>query len=109
MPNPVRLKQLETASAFCLFDRKLSSSGSSSIVWGVLNLLIGAAILSGQNSWGIVSAALGLALIAAGIYERKVRDPKVIIISAATLGGLAVWNFTLIAMAAMGKAQLALG
>ena len=37
------------------------------------------------------------------------RDPKVIIISAVTLAGLALWNFALIGLAAMGKVELALG
>jgi hypothetical protein len=58
---------------------------------------------------GAVSLLLGLALIVAGVYERKVRDPKVIIISAATLAGLALWNFALIGLAAMGKVHLVIG
>jgi hypothetical protein len=97
------------AGSFCLFDKKLRSSGNSSIVWGVLNLLIGGAILAANNVWGSVSLLLGLALVVAGIYERKVRDPKVIFISAATLAVLALWNFMLIGLAAMGKVHLALG
>jgi hypothetical protein len=97
------------AAQFCLFDKKLSSSGTSSIVWGVLNALIGTFILVGDGIWGAVSLLLGLALIAGGIYEKKVRDPKVIMISAGTLGGLALWNFALIGLAAMGKVELALG
>jgi hypothetical protein len=104
-----RLEQLKLAGAFCLFDKKLRSSGNSSIVWGLLNLLIGGVVIAQHNNWGAVSLILGLALIVAGVYERNVRDPKVIMISAATLGGLALWNFTLIGLAAMGKAHLALG
>jgi hypothetical protein len=104
-----RLKRLSLAAQFCLFDKKLSSSGTSSIVWGALNVLIGTAILVANDTWGAVSLCLGVALIAAGIYEKKVRDPKVIIISAATLIGLALWNFALIGLAAIGKAELALG
>src|ERR1700732_4199783 len=83
--NPQRIEQLTVAGSFCLCDKKLRSSGNSSIVWGVLNLLIGGAVLAANNIWGAVSVLLGLALIAAGVYERRVRDPKVIIISAATL------------------------
>jgi hypothetical protein len=110
MPSdPQRIEQLTVAGSFCLFDKKLRSSGNSSIVWGVLNLLIGGAVLAANNIWGAVSVLLGLSLIAAGVYERRVRDPKVIIISAATLAGLALWNFTLIGLAAMGKVHLALG
>jgi hypothetical protein len=107
--DPQRLERLTLAGSFCLFDRRLRSSGNSSIVWGLLNLLIGAAVAATNNIWGAVSVVLGLGLIAAGVYERKVRDPKVIVISAATLAGLALWNFTLIGLAAMGKVQLALG
>ncbi|SRR5258708_34537649 len=109
MSDPQRLEQLTIAGSFCLFDKKLRSSGNASIVWGVLNLFIGVAIVAANDIWGAVSLLLGVALIAAGVYERKVRDPKVIIISAATLAGLAVWNFALIGLAAMGKVQLLLG
>ena len=65
--------------------------------------------MAAHNKWGAVSLILGLALIAAGVYQRKVRDPKVITISAITLAALALWNFALIALAAMGKVHLALG
>jgi hypothetical protein len=107
--DPQRVEQLTLAGSFCLFDKKLRSSGNASMVWGVLNLLIGVAVVAANDSWGVVSLFLGLALVAAGVYERKVRDPKVIIISAATLAGLALWNFTLIGLAAMGKVELLLG
>ncbi len=104
-----RVKRLSVAGAFCLFDKKLSSSGNASIIWGAVNTLIGAIILNAHNRWGFVSLVLGLGLIAAGLYERKVRDPKVIIISAATLGVLALWEFALIGLAAAGKAHVAPG
>ncbi len=78
-------------------------------MWGLLNLLIGIAVVSAHNNLGAVSLFFGLALIVAGVYERRVRDPKVIIISAATLGTLALWDFALVGLAAMGKVQLALG
>lgn len=39
--DPRRVEQLALAGSFCLFDKKLRSSGNASIVWGVLNLLIG--------------------------------------------------------------------
>jgi hypothetical protein len=107
--DPQRVEQLAVAGSFCLFDKKLRSSGNSSIVWGALNLLIGGAVLACNNSLGVVSLLLGLALVVAGVYERRVRDPKVIILSAATLAGLALWNFALIGLAAMGKVHLALG
>ena len=104
-----RINRLSVAAAFCFFDQKLSSSGNASIVWGVLNALIGVLILSADNKWGYVSLLAGLAMIAAGTYEKKVRDPQVIIISAATLGGLALWEFALVGLAAVGRVHLALG
>jgi hypothetical protein len=107
--NSQRTEQLTWAGSFCLFDSKLRSSGKSSIVWGVFNLLFGSVAISRNNNLGVISVILGLGLASAGIYQLKVRDPKVIIISAATLGGLALWNFALIALAAAGKAHLALG
>jgi hypothetical protein len=107
--DPQHVERLSVAGAFCLFDKKLRSSGNSSIVWGLLNLLIGGAALAARSRWGAVSLLLGLGLVAAGIYERRVRDSKVIIMSAATLAGLALWNFTLIGLAASGKVHLALG
>jgi hypothetical protein len=107
--NPERIGQLKMAAEFCLFDKKLVSSGNSSIVWGLLNALFGASFLTRGNNWGAVSLVLGLALIAVGIYERKVRDPKVIIVSAATLAVLALWNFALIALSAFGNTQSTLG
>jgi hypothetical protein len=50
-----RLKQLQTAGALCVFDKKLRSSGTSSIVWGAINLLIGAVAISRNTPWGSVS------------------------------------------------------
>jgi len=107
--DPQRVERLSLAGSFCLFDKKLRSSGNSSIIWGVLNLVIGGALIAAQNNWGAVGVFLGLALVAAGLYERTVRDPKVIIISAATLAVLAVWDFALIGLAAMGKVHLIAG
>ena len=97
--NPQRVEQLSVAAAFCLFDNRLRASGNSSIVWGMLNLLVGGAIVAANDRWGLVSLLFGVGLIGAGIYERRVRDPKVIILSAATLAGLALWDFALIGLA----------
>ena len=107
--DPQRFEGLTLAGSFCLFDKKLRSSGNASIIWGLLNLLIGGALIAAKDNWGAVSMLLGLALVAAGLYERTVRDPKVIILSAATLAVLAVWDFALIGMAAMGKVHLIAG
>ena len=48
-------------------------------------------------------------MVAAGLYEKTVRDPKVIIMSAATLAFLALWEFALIGLAAAGKVHLVMG
>ncbi len=110
MPSdPERVKRLSIAGSFCLFDRRLRSSGSGILIWGLLNVSIGGFALAAHNYWGLGSLSLGLVLVAAGAYERGVRDPKVIIVSAATLGMLALWNFALIALAAMGVIRLTLG
>jgi hypothetical protein len=109
MPDPYRLKRLQIAGQFCMYDKKLRSSGNSSMIWGILNLLIGGLGVLAKNPWAIVSLVLGAALVAAGAYEKRVRDPKVIIVSTCTLAGLAIWNFALIALAASGKVELALG
>ena len=71
--DPKRLERLQLAGAFCLFDKKLRSSGNASIAWGLVNALIGAAILAGSSPWGVVSLLFGLGLIGAGVYERRVR------------------------------------
>jgi hypothetical protein len=107
--DPQRLQKMSLAGSFCLFDKKLRSSGNSSIVWGVLNLIIGGGLVAADDKWGWISLLLGLALIAAGAYEKRVRDPRVIIISASTLAGLAIWNFALIGLAATGQVKLVLG
>ena len=58
----------------------------------MLNALIGAIILSPAKTIAFCvcqGLLLGLALIAAGVYEKKVRDPKVIIISGSHLEAVA--------------------
>ena len=107
--DPQRMQRLAVAAQFCMFDKKLRSSGNASIIWGVLNLLVGGLLLAADDYWGGVSLLLGIGLIAAGIYQRTVRHAEVIIISAATLAVLALWNFTLLILAVMGKVELALG
>jgi hypothetical protein len=97
------------AAAFCLFDKKLSSSGNSSVIWGALNLLIGGVLITRNDAWGAVSLVLGMGLVVAGLYQKKVRDPKVVIVAAATLAALGLWNLTIIALAVMGKAHLVMG
>src|SRR5262249_31328177 len=58
------------------FDKKLRSSGTSNILWGTINLLIGTLAISQSTIWRSVSLTLGLGLLVAGLYVRTVRDPK---------------------------------
>ena len=105
--DPRRVEQLNLAASFSLFDKKLRSSGNASLAWGIVNLLIGVGFVAAHNYWGLVSLLFGLGLIVAGSYERQVRAPKVIIVSAVSLAGLAIWDFVLIGLSALGKVQLA--
>ena len=79
----------------CTFDRQLNSGGKGSIGWGVFTLAIGL-FITGRGGWGWINIGFGLLLIATGIYEMKVREPKVIRVSAAVLGLLAVWNIGIV-------------
>jgi uncharacterized protein YjeT (DUF2065 family) len=104
-----RINRLQLAGDFCMFDNKLRSSGNGSIAWGVINTLIGGSLLASGHIWAAVSLIFGLALVVEGIYERRVRDPKVIIVSAATLASLALLHFTFLILAALGKEGIGFG
>jgi hypothetical protein len=56
-----RVEQLRLAGSFCFFDKKLRSAGNGSILWGVLNLLIGGLLVAAHDNWGAVGLFLGLA------------------------------------------------
>jgi hypothetical protein len=92
-----------------MFDKKLRSSGNGSIAWGLLNVAIGGVLVSGHHLSGLVSLSFGAALVIEGFYERKVRDPKVIIVSTATLAALSLLHFSSIVLAAVNKTSLAFG
>ena len=83
----------------CTYDRQLNSSGKGTIGWGVFSFAIGLFITL-NGGWGWINLGFGLLLIATGIYEMKVREPKVIRVSAAVLGLLAVWNIAAIVLSA---------
>ena len=74
--DPQRVERLSVAGAFCLFDKKLRSSGNGSIVWGLLNLLIGALLVAANDKWGAVSLLLGLALVRGGYSTREKCAPE---------------------------------
>jgi hypothetical protein len=104
-----RFRALNRAAEFTTFDKSLTSSGRSSIFWGAINLVLAAVLLSSGNRFGVVDAALGTLLVASGIYEMKVRDARVIKISALTLAFLAVWNLGGIALAFATNSRVVFG
>jgi len=64
--SPERRKRLQIAGAFCVFDKKLRSRGTSSILWGTVRdpkvILISAGTLAVLALWNlalIVLAAIG--------------------------------------------------
>jgi hypothetical protein len=85
------LSRLQTATLFNNYDAGFRKSAYSSIGWGVFSAVIGAVLLS-RGSFGWINLAFGIFLIGEGVYEMRVRDPKVVKVTAFTLGTLAAWN-----------------
>lgn len=109
MTSQSRLLALNRAAEFVTFDRNLTASGRSSIFWGAINLIFAAVLLAAGNMFGLVDAALGTLLVVSGIYEMRVRDPRVVKISALTLGLLALWNFAGLALAVATHSKIVFG
>lgn len=109
MLSESRFIALNRAAEFTTFDKSLTSSGRISIFWGAINLVLAAILLAAGNMFGVVDAALGTLLVASGMYEMKVRDPRVIKISALTLGLLAAWNLGGIALTFATNSRLVFG
>ncbi|HEX2330866.1 MAG TPA: hypothetical protein VHN74_19235 [Candidatus Angelobacter sp.] len=87
-----RIDKLNVAASLHQFDRALNRSAWESLGWGAFSAVIGLVLLSTTAHFGWVNLAFGVLLIAEGLYEKKVREPKVILVSAATLGVLGLWN-----------------
>jgi hypothetical protein len=93
-----RLEKLNVAAGLHGFDRALTRSARGSIGWGVFSLVI-AALIFASGGFGWINLILGSLLVVEGVYEMRAREPRVIKVSAATLGALAVWNLGSIAVA----------
>ena len=98
-----RFRKLQTAASLMNFEYGLKASGKTSIYWGIFTLFFGVlglsspfvgmvASIKANILIGAVNFLLGAFLIAAGIYQRRSRRPRVFRISAVTLGLLAAWN-----------------
>lgn len=98
-----RLDKLNVAAALHGFDKALNRSAWGSIGWGAFSALIGAFLVYSTNPFGWVNVVVGLLLIGVGLYEKRVREPRVIKVSAATLGLLGLWNLANFIMAAMAS------
>lgn len=62
-------------------------------------------LLPRSAGFGWINLALGALLIAEGLYEKRVRQPRVIVVSAATLGLLGLWNLAGFIMALMAHSR----
>jgi hypothetical protein len=104
-PVNERFERLNVAAALRGFDQALVRSAKVSIGWGLFAMIIGA-IFFATGRFGWINLICGLALVIEGIYEMKVREPKVIIVAATTLGFLAIWNMGSLVAAAFLHARL---
>jgi hypothetical protein len=86
-----RLERLNFAAVLHGFDRALERSAKGSIGWGLFCMGIGGLVFA-RGGFGWINLIFGVLLVAEGLYEMKVREPQVIMVAAATLGILAVWN-----------------
>jgi hypothetical protein len=101
-----RLDKLNVAAALHGFDKALNRSAWGSLGWGMFSALIGAILLYSTSHFGWVNIVIGLLLVVEGIYEKRVREPKVIKISAATLGLLGLWNLGGFILAVMASSRV---
>ena len=102
-----RIEKLNVAASLHQFDKALNRSAWSSLGWGAFSVLIGAFLFSRNSRFGWVNLAAGGLLIVAGLYEKSVREPKVIKVSAATLGLLGLWNLAGFVLAMMAHSRVA--
>jgi hypothetical protein len=97
LANTTRLEKLNSAALLYNFHKKLDRSAWESIGWGIFSLGIALFVFSrGGLAW--VHLVFGILLIAEGIYEKQVREPKVIKVEAATLGLTGLWNIGVFAL-----------
>ena len=95
-----RLERMNVALTLCAMQRQVRSRAKATIGWGVFCLVIGGALVAAQNWLGVaVNGGFGLLLAGAGVYELRSSDPKVMKVSAMTLGLVAAWNLGIFALA----------
>jgi hypothetical protein len=104
MAPATRLDKLNVAASLHVFDKTLDRSAWESLGWGAFSLVVGIFLLS-TGRFGWINLVFGLLIIIEGLYEKQVREPKVIKVSAATLGLLGVWNLAVFILAAMAKSR----
>lgn len=101
-----RIDKLNVAAALHEFDRALNRGAWESLGWGAFSVGIGVILLyTTAHLVGWVNLAFGFLLIAEGLYEKRVREPKVIMVSASTLGLLGLWNLYGFVMAMVSNAR----
>ena len=103
-----RLDKLNVAAALHGFDKSLQRSAWGSLGWGAFSLVIGTFLLQGSR-FGWINVGFGLLLIVEGIYELRVREPRVIKVAAATLGILGLWNLSVVILALIAGSKVAGG
>lgn len=91
---PSRIEKLNVAASLHQFDRALNRSAWGSLGWGAFCIVIGWVLLSRNPLGGWLNIGVGALLMIEGLYEKRVREPKVIVVAAATLGILGLWNLT---------------
>lgn len=101
-----RIEKLNVAAALHQFDKSLNRSAWESLGWGAFSALIGWAQLARNARFGWVNLIFGGLLMVVGLYEKRVREARVIKVSAATLAFLGLWNLTGFIMAIMEQSRV---
>lgn len=105
-PVSSRIEKLNVAAALHQFDKSLNRSAWESLGWGAFSALIGWAQLARNARFGWVNLVFGALLMVVGLYEKRIREARVIKVSAATLGFLGLWNLAGFIMAMMSQSRV---
>jgi len=100
-----RVDKLNIAATLYNFHKGLDRNAWGNMGWGAFALAIGLFMLA-RGRFGWINVALGLLLVAEGLYQMRVREPRVIKVSAATLGLLGLWNLTVLAISFALKSKV---
>lgn len=101
-----RIEKLNVAAALHQFDKSLNRSAWESLGWGAFSALIGWVQLARNARFGWVNLIFGVLLMVVGLYEKRVREARVIKVSAATLAFLGLWNLAGFVMAIMALGRV---